>query len=287
MRLQPLAHLLHPHPALPATTPATAHTATTPASPPTAHAATGAAAAGPIARRPPAAHRAPRPPPRRPHQHPQRTRVPEMRILDVHPDDTQHRATRTPADGRALRLAVRSQGTVHAVVPWSDAWGSAPPPRWLVLATPNETASPVRLQPLAPRLSRQPLPEPARCRSSCASRFGDVIPVPALPAVLRDSGAARRRRTLQPVDQGPAFWLARKFSDVNARYGRIGHRSCDLSCEPSRSRIHSGRRKRRWRTALRPLDGLRRHGPTTACPAALYQGRRWAGPISRPIPPQS
>ena len=38
----------------------------------------------------------------------------------------------------------------------------------------------------------------------------DVIPVRALPAVLRDSGAARWRRTSQPVDQGPAFRLARK-----------------------------------------------------------------------------
>ena len=39
-----------------------------------------------------------------------------------------------------------------------------------------------------------------------------------------------------------------RFRDVNA-YGKIGHLFlllC-LSCEPSRSRIHSGRRKRRWR----------------------------------------
>ena len=86
--------------------------------------------------------------------------------------------------------------------------------------------------------------------------FGDVIPVPALPAVLRDSGAARRRRTLQPVDQGPAFWLARK--------GLPHGRSRQSSEGPQRSIHVSSTPDRRKNSAAAMVNPhIRARAPTT------------------------
>ena len=76
-------HLLHPHPALPARHPPRRILQPHRCCPPR-HMPPLAQRPPVIARRPTAAHPAPRPPPRRSHQHRQRTRVPQMRILDVH-----------------------------------------------------------------------------------------------------------------------------------------------------------------------------------------------------------
>ena len=103
--------------------------------------------------------------------------------------------------------------------------------------------SPLRLQPLAPL-------------ETAPAKPGDVIPVRALPAVLRDSGAARLASHSQPVDQGPAFRLARK--------GLPHGRSRQSSEGPQRSIHVSSTPDRRKNSAAAMVNPhIRARAPTT------------------------
>ena len=84
--------------------------------------------------------------------------------------------------------------------------------------------SPLRLQPLAPL-------------ETAPAKPGDVIPVRALPAVLRDSGAARWRRTLsQSIKGQPSGWPARASRTV----GRGSHPKDRSAAQDPRSGLTAG-----------------------------------------------
>ena len=94
----------------------------------------------------------------------------------------------------------------------------------------------------------------------------DVIPVRALPAVLRDSGAARWRRTLsQSIKGQPSGWPARAFRTV----GRGSHPKDRSAAQDPRSGLTAGA-DRAWWTRSERSEGLSRRPadrpqPTHTC----------------------